>query len=489
MSEFEPRHNAEPLDEEFQEKLLSEQSPTEIDSLIEIKAKEILAELKEEREEGEEPILDSDIQESQNTITPDNTILSEQNPTPDDVTNSIYVLYDLITNEANGQEIQTLANLTAICQSKIDHTNQEIYSTQNLIDLYKNQSGTARDKTLLEDMVKKVENLAIEKETFETLIELSLYNSEIQFNLDEVPIDKLISRYRIYQTFIYKYNIPNQSPIIPHLKNIAEQYHTQILHLIELEHIDEKYGLGSATGTPLSIPRLEEFLVPDTKAEGFWEYRKRKTAEQQGTGRFLEGDQIREAQDDTIGKKSEEFVVKELIQTPGVLMTIDIPKFSVGDTQYKADTIVITLDPEFELSVSDDYIQKALYQLIFEFGMLTKKHNDTYKDISGINHESPIINDIIHTNPSIKFSKMNSPKDEKLPMHNLLRIHRVQIKTRSDIMPTALEDYKKSPYTKDPHNIGLLAKEYRKHGQSPQEPFDRTDFQIAAQTILGLPIR
>jgi hypothetical protein len=486
MSEFEPRNN--PYIDESMEEMPEEEILFDKHTPLREKADEILDELKEEArlEKGN---LEEEIDSETQISTPEKIEIDESQIAEYDTRDLIELIYSLTIHEGDNEQIQTLSNLIATCQSKIDHTNQEIYSTQNLIALYKNQSGSARDKTLLEDMVKKVENLAIEKETFETLIELSLYNSEIQLNLNEVPIDTLISRYRIYQTFIYQYNIPNHSPIIPHLKNIAEQYHSQILHLIESEHIDEKYGLGSATGTPLSIPRLEEFLVPDTKAEGFWEYQKRKTAEQQGTGRFLEGDQIREAQDDTIGKKSEEFVVKELIQTPGVLMTIDIPKFSVGDTQYKADTIVITLDPEFELSVSDDYIQKALYQLIFEFGMLTKKHNDTYKDISGINHESPIINDIIHTNPSIKFSKMNSPKDEKLPMHNLLRIHRVQIKTRSDIMPTALEDYKKSPYTKDPHNIGLLAKEYRKHGQSPQEPFDRTDFQIAAQTILGLPIR
>jgi hypothetical protein len=491
MSEFEPRNNTEPLDEEFQEKLLSEQSPTEMDNLIETKAKEILAELKEEAKKESE--LENHKQESPITSEPDtndsdDVNISEQSPPNHDLTKSIHLLYGLVANEADEKEIQTLSNLIAICQSKIDHTSQEIHSNQSLISLYRNQSGTARDKIQVKEMAKKVEGLEIEKETFETLMELSLYNSEVKLDLDGIPIDKLISRYRIYQTFIYKYNIPSTNPIITHLKYIEEQYHNQILHLIESEHIDKRYGLGSATGKPLSMKELEKFLVPNTEAEGFWEYQRIQDEIKAGRMRFLTQTQRDMATDNAKGQESESFVISELIQTPGVLMTINIPKFSVGDTQYKADTIVITLDPEFDLSVSDDYIQRALYQLILEFGILTKKHNDTYQKISGINPESPIIDDIIHTNPSIKFSGTNNPKDEKLPIYNLLRMHRVQIKTRSDAMASTLEDYQKSPYTKEPNDIGLLAKEYRLGGDSIPKPFNKTDFQIAAQTILGIPI-
>jgi hypothetical protein len=248
--------------------------------------------------------------------------------------------------------------------------------------------------------------------------------------------------------------------------------------------------LGRAVGRPVDVGFLEHLNMPDTKNPGFITYRERLKAKQQGNSRLLTDGQKANIQDDFKGSESEKRVNEELIQVPGVLATIDIPKFSVGDTRHKADIIAITLNSELRDSITDQEIQLSMYHLIEEYKSSLLDHIIKYADNSLINPKDSILGDIIKVNKDIHLDDIASElKEKNINLSDILQIHKIQVKTQSSEMSRALQDYKNSKHAVDPDKVGFLSLEYHRPGDPQAEEFNRIHFQIAAQKVLGLPIQ
>ena len=240
----------------------------------------------------------------------------------------------------------------------------------------------------------------------------------------------------------------------------------------------------------LFIEYLSGLIVPDTENPEFTRYKARSTTIAQGNARLLTDGQRTTTQDDLKGSESERIITEELSQVPGVLATIDIPRFSIGDTRHKADTIAITINPELANSITNQEIQLAIYKVIEEYRVTLLTHMVQQSENSLINPRDSILGDIIKVNRNIKLDDIAADSKERdIDLSQILKIHKIQIKTQASEMARASESYKKSKMSVSPEKVGFLAREYHPSGNPQAEEFNRVHFQIAAQTVLGLSIK
>lgn len=487
MSEFYKPASQEEKDE-FEKTLLNAPNQNAVDKIIEDKGRQILDELKEESpQSGNEQVIPikSDIETSDaNRID-----FSEQNISQYNTKELIELIEPLMYNDAHAEDTIHLNQIHQNLETLIKQNDEKILILQTLINSYKEHNTSARERTEITKLEYKIDNLRTIQDTYQSLVTLTEHIPGEKLDLENVSLEKLVKHYRTYQIFIHDLGFDQSHPAFIHLKEIQDQYQAEIFRIIESERVYKEYSLGKAEAKPLSIDLLDSLLIPDTKDPHFKPYLTRLLAQRNKTTQALPEGQDTLIKDDEKGKASEDFVTTELVKTPGVLAIINIPKFSVGDTRYKADTIAITLNPEIRDSVDYKDIQLAIYQLIQKFELVINDYKRKYGEESLIDPNDILIGDIIKISRDIQLDDIDTDTSENIALDSLLQMHRVQIKTQSTAMASALEDYKRSRNAISPEKVGFLAKEYIPTGTSQPQTFNQTHFQIAAQHILNLPIQ
>ena len=397
-----------------------------------------------------------------------------------EIIDSIYNKPDENIDNNLDQELNTL-----LFQKK-----KEADSLQTLITSSEKQSSNPRVQKQINAFKQKLEEIQLSKKLYEACKELNSYHREGALELENNPVELLLERYRTYQTLLNSLDESESSLAKPDIEAIMDIYYTKILEIIAETEVDKKYGFGFAEGREMSIEYLSGLIVPDTENPEFTRYKARSTTIAQGNARLLTDGQRTTTQDDLKGSESERIITEELSQVPGVLATIDIPRFSIGDTRHKADTIAITINPELANSITNQEIQLAIYKVIEEYRVTLLTHMVQQSENSLINPRDSILGDIIKVNRNIKLDDIAADSKERdIDLSQILKIHKIQIKTQASEMARASESYKKSKMSVSPEKVGFLAREYHPSGNPQAEEFNRVHFQIAAQTVLGLSIK
>jgi hypothetical protein len=361
---------------------------------------------------------------------------------------------------------------------------------QQLITSSERQSSNTRLQRQVHNLKQKLEEIQSSQKAYEACQELNSYHLEGSLELEGDSVEFLLERYRTYQTLLNSLDESESSLAKTDIEAIMDIYYTKILEIIAETGVDKKYGFGFAEGRKMSIEYLSDLMIPDTENPEFARYKARSTTIAQGNARLLTDGQRTTSQDDLKGAESERIVTEELSQVPGVLATIDIPKFSIGDTRHKADTIAITLNPELVDSITDQEIQLAIYEVIEKYRVALLDHMMKQGENSLINPRDNILGDIIRVNRTIKLDNIAADlKEKNIDLSHILRIHKIQIKTQASEMSRTAEKYKASKMAVSPDKVGFLAREYHPSGDPKAEEFNRVHFQIAAQTVLGLSIK
>ncbi|MEY2986440.1 MAG: hypothetical protein RJB24_669, partial [Candidatus Parcubacteria bacterium] len=367
---------------------------------------------------------------------------------------------------------------------------KESETLQQLIISSEKQSSNPRIQKQVHTLKQKLEEIQSSQEVYVTCKELNSYHLEGSLELESDSVEFLLERYRTYQVLLDSLDESESSLAKTDIEAIMDIYYTKILEIIAETGVDKKYGFGTAEARPLSLEKLSHLINPDTENPEFIRYRERAAQITQGNSRLLTDGQKITMQDDLKGAESERIVTEELSQVPGVLATIDIPKFSIGDTRHKADTIAITLNPELVNSITDEEIQLAVYTLIEEYRKILLENMVQQGENSLINPKDNILGNIIRVNRNIKLDNIAANLKEKdIDLSQILRIHKIQIKTQASEMSRAAESYATSKVAVDADKVGFLAREYHHSGDPQAEEFNRVHFQIAAQTVLGLSIK
>lgn len=387
-------------------------------------------------------------------------------------------------DEGGGRDLtQDLDNLSL-------QKEKESESLQKLIISSEKQSSNPRIQRQVHSLKLKLEEIQSSQEVYKACKELNSYHLEGSLELEGDSVEFLLERYRTYQTLLNSLDESKSSLAKTDIEAIMNVYYAKILEIINETRLDKKYGFGSAEARPMSTEKLSHFIVPDTENPEFPRYRERTRKIVQGNARLLTEGEDTTMKDDLKGSESERIVTEELVQVPGVLATIDIPKFSIGDTRHKADTIAITLNPELIDSVTNEEIQLAIYKLIEEYRGVLLENMIQQDENSLINPKDNILGDIIRVNRNIKLDDISPElKNRDINLSQILQIHKIQIKTQASEMSRAAESYKTSKMAIDPDKVGFLAREYHPSGDPQAEEFNRVHFQIAAQTVLGLSIK
>lgn len=372
------------------------------------------------------------------------------------------IIDGIYTSNAEGEDGDLRQDLDNISFQK----EKESETLQQLITSSEKQSSNTRLQRQIHTLKQKLEEIQSSQKVYEACKELNSYHLEGSLELEGDSVEFLLERYRTYQTLLNSLDESESSLAKTDIKAIIDIYYTKILEIITETGIDKKYGFG------------------------FARYKARSTTIAQGNTRLLTDGQRTTFQDDLKGEESERIVTEELSQVPGVLATIDIPKFSIGDTRHKADTIAITLNPELVDSITDQEIQLAIYKVIEEYRVALLDHMMKQGENSLINPRDNILGDIIRVNRNIKLDNIAANLKEKdIDLSQILRIHKIQIKTQASEMSRAAKIYETSKMAISPEKVGFLAREYHPSGDPQVEEFNRVHFQIAAQTVLGLSIK
>jgi hypothetical protein len=367
---------------------------------------------------------------------------------------------------------------------------KESETLQQLITSSEKQSSNPRVQRQIHNLKQKLEEIQSSQKVYKACKELNSYHLEGSLELEGDSVEFLLERYRTYQVLLDSLDESESSLTKTDIEAIMNIYYKEILETIDETGVDKKYGFGTAESRPLSLEKLSHFIVPDTKNPEFIRYRERAAQITQGNSRLLTDGQKITMQDDLKGSESERIVTEELVQVPGVLATIDIPKFSIGDTRHKADTIAITLNPELVNSITDEEIQLAVYTLIEKYRGVLLDNMIQQGENSLINPKDNILGDIIRVNRNIKLDDISPEiKNKEMDLRQILQIHKIQIKTQASEMSRAAKSYETSKMAVDADKVGFLAREYHPSGDPQAEEFNRVHFQIAAQTVLGLSIK
>lgn len=397
-----------------------------------------------------------------------------------EIINSIYESTDENNENNLDQELKTL----------LFQKDKEVNALQTLINSSEKQSSNSRIKKQVQVFKNKLEEIKSSHYVYEVCKELNLYHLEGSLELENTSFEVLLERYRAYQTVLQSLKESEDTLAKADIEAIMDIYYTKILEIIAETEVDKKYGFGYAEARPLSIEKLSHLINPDIENPEFNRYRERASKVAKGNSRLLTDGQITNMQDDLKGSESERMVTEELVQVPGVLATIDIPKFSIGDTRHKADTIAITLNPEVENSTTDTEIQLAIYKLIEEYRQVLLDNMIQQGENSLINPQDNILGDIIRVNRNIKLDDISPElKNKEVDLSQILQIHKIQIKTQASEMSRAAKSYETSKMAVDPDKVGFLAREYHQPGNPGAEDFNRIQFQMAAQKVLGLKVK
>jgi hypothetical protein len=381
-------------------------------------------------------------------------------------------------------------NLDQELNTLIFQKEKEAEALEKLINSSEKQVSNPRLKKQIHNFNQKLEETKLLKQRYAVYRELNLYHLEGGLDLESNSVEFLVERYRLYQTILQSLYELNYNPAGVDILAVMEVYHDKIIEIITETRVDKKYGFGTSKARPMSVEKLSHLILPDTENPEFDRYQERTSKIAQGNTRLLTDGQIITMQDDIKGSESERIVTEELVQVPGVLATIDIPKFSIGDTRHKADTIAITLNPELINSISDKEIQLAVYKLIEEYRVVLLENMIQQGKNSLIDPKDNVLGDIIRINRQIKLDDIDSDSKEKdIDLSQILRMHKIQVKTQASEMSRAAESYKTSKMAVDADKVGFLAREYHNPGNPEAEDFNKIHFQIAAQTVLGLPIK
>jgi hypothetical protein len=395
-------------------------------------------------------------------------------------------IVDLIYSEESERTIDLKSELSRLSKEK----DLESAALEKLLGSSDRHTYNPRIQKQISNFEARIEEIQADRQMYDALKEVNLYHIEGDLQLEDRPIEHLLESYRYYKVFLSSIDTTVDTPVIKDIEIILSIYSQKIIELLEKTGVDQKYGLGRAVGKPVDINFLEHLNMPDTNNPGFITYIERLKAKQQGNSRLLTDGQKTNIQDDFKGSESEKRVNEELIQVPGVLATIDVPKFSVGDTRHKADTIAITLNSELRDSITEQEIQLAIYHLIEEYKSILLDHIIKYTDNSLIDPKDSILGDIIRVNKDIHLDDLATElKEKNINLSDVLQMHKIQVKTQSSEMSRALQDYKNSIHAIDPDKVGFLSREYHRPGDPQAEEFNRIHFQIAAQKVLGLPIK
>ncbi len=396
------------------------------------------------------------------------------------------IIDEIYTSTAEGRGGDLRQDLDNISFQK----EKESEALQQLITSSEKQSSNPRLQRQVHVLKQKLEEIQSSKKLYDVCKELNSYHLETSLELEDDSVEFLLERYRTYQTLLNSLDESESSLARTDIKAIIDIYYTKILEIIAETGIDKKYGFGFAEGREMSIEYLSDLIIPDTENPEFARYKERSSKITQGNARFLTEGEETTTQDDLKGAESERIVTEELSQVPGVLATIDIPKFSIGDTRHKADTIAITLNPELVDSITDQEIQLAIYKVIEEYRVTLLDHMMKQVENSLINPRDHILGDIIRVNRNIKLDDIDADLKEKdIDLSQILRIHKIQIKTQASEMARASAGYRNSKMSVSPEKVGFLAREYHPSGDPQAEKFNRLHFQIAAQTVLGISIK
>jgi|GEM_PF-1357764 hypothetical protein len=367
---------------------------------------------------------------------------------------------------------------------------KESETLQQLITSSEKQSSNPRVQRQIHNLKQKLEEIQSSQKVYKACKELNSYHLEGSLELEGDSVEFLLERYRTYQVLLDSLDESESSLTKTDIEAIMNIYYKEILETIDETGVDKKYGFGTAESRPLSLEKLSHFIVPDTENPEFIRYRERAAQITQGNSRLLTDGQKITMQDDLKGSESERIVTEELIQVPGVLATIDIPKFSIGDTRHKADTIAITLNPELVNSITVEEIQLAVYTLIEKYRVVLLDNMIQQGENSLIKPKDNILGDIIRVNRNIKLDDISPElKNKEMDLSQILQIHKIQIKTQASEMSRAAKSYETSKMAVDADKVGFLAREYHPTGDPQAEEFNRVHFQIAAQTVLGLSIK
>ena len=390
-------------------------------------------------------------------------------------------IYDS-NDEGGGRDLtQDLKNLSL-------QKEKESETLQKLITSSEKQSSNHRVQKQIHTFKQKLEEIQSSQEVYLACKELNSYHLEGNLELESDSVEFLLERYRAYQVLLNSLGESESSLAKTDIEAIMDIYYTKILEIIAETEVDKKYGFGTAEARPLSLEKLSHLINPDTENPEFNRYRERASKVAQGNSRLLTDGERIAVEDDRIGSESERIVTEELVQVPGVLATLDIPKFSIGDTRHKADTIVITLNPELLNSITDEKIQLAVYKLIEGYKAILLKNMKRHDSL--INPKDKILGDIIRVNRNIKLDDISPElKNKEINLSQILQIHKIQIKTQASEMSRAAKSYETSKMAVDAKKVGFLAREYHQPGNPKAEKFNRVHFQIAAQTVLGLKIK
>ena len=332
-----------------------------------------------------------------------------------------------------------------------------------------------------------IENIQTSIQNYEAYRELNSYHTEGSLEIESNSIEFLLERYRTYKELLRSIEMTEPNTAKDDIETIMSNYYSKILEIIAENQIDQKYGFGNAEGKALEIDFLEHLTIPDTDNPEFQKFIAISKLASTGNQRFLTDGQKTTLQDDSKGSESERIVTEQLVEVPGVIATIDIPKFSIGDTRHKADTIAITINPELRDSISYQEIQLALSKLIAEYQTILLNHIVNYGENYLVNPRSQILGDIIRVNKNINLDDIDPElKKKEVNLSDILQIHKIQIKTQASEMSRALGNYLNSKNAVDPDKVGFLAREYHEPGNPKAEEFNSIHFQIAAQRVLGL---
>ena len=400
--------------------------------------------------------------------------------------NSVEILDAIYDDTRNNKILNIGSELETLSFQK----EKEAETLDKLIQSSEKQASNPRIQRQIHTFKQKLEEIQTSKNLYEAYSELNSYHLEGGFEIESDSLEFLIERYRTYQTILQFLDESDYNPARVDIESIIRDYYTKILEVINDTGVDKKYGFGYAVGRPMSMEKLSHLIIPDTENPEFDRYKERLEKINQGNARLLTDGQITNMQDDLKGSESEKIVAEELAQVPGVLATIDIPKFSIGDTRHKADTIAVTINPDLAGSITDQEVQLAIYRLIEEYKDTLLNHMHKYGASSLISPKDKILGDIIKVNRNIKLDDIKpETKEQYIDLEKILQIHKIQIKTQSSEMSRALAEYKSSKMAIDPDKVGFLAREYHQPGNPQADEFSRAHFQIAAQKVLGLPIQ
>ncbi len=389
------------------------------------------------------------------------------------------LIYSTDSDEENLDLDTELATL--ITRKQHESTALEVLISENT------KTANPRVQRQLNDYKRTLENIQTSIKNYEVYKELNSYHTEGGLEIESDSVEFLLERYRDYKELLESVEITETTSAKSDIEDIMSVYHSKILEIIAETKIDHKYGFGSAEGRPMEIDFLNHLNTPDTQNPEFTRYKERLKATQQGNTRLLTDGQQATIEDDFKGSESEKVVTEELVEVPGVIATIDIPKFSIGDTRHKADTIAITIRPELRDSISYQEIQLALSKLIADYQTVLLEHIVNYGENSLVNPRSKILGDIIRVNKDINLNDIDPElKTQGINLSNVLQMHKIQIKTQASEMSRASESYSTSKNAVDPDKVGFLAREYHHPGDPQAEEFNRSHFQIAAQRVLGL---